>query len=392
MERRKQYYALLLEKCLNLKEINRPLFLVGNKICLKYLEEIKEMALNLGIEDIYMDIQDKDELMDILNKTDIDDIKNNPYFDCHIWDTYALKGAAFLMLKTEMPNYMDSVDKDKLVEASRVMSNTSKEYKRLQLKYEIPWTIALLPCELWAKKLNCTNDELFNIIMDLCMVDDNVMDNWDKQIGKNGELVSKLNGLKISKLFYESPKGTNLEIGLSPYAIWKGTDKGNMIVNMPTYEAFTVPDCHDINGVVFSTRPLSYNGVLIDDFNITFKDGKIIDVEARVGKDALQALVGSCVGSNSLGEVALVDNRTPIASSKYVFENTLLDENASCHLAIGNGFPLCIENYDEKDLEKVGFNRSLVHVDFMIGGKDLNIYALTNKGRILLMNRGEICL
>ena len=161
---------------------------------------------------------------------------------------------------------------------------------------------------------------------------------------------------------------------------------------MPSYEIFTTPDCRTANGVVFNSRPLVFHNNIIDDFYIEFKDGIAIKYKARIGNELLKELIENYKNSNRLGEVALVNNNSPISNTGIIFYNTLFDENASCHLALGRGNPSTIKDYKNmtsEEFDKVGINNSNVHVDFMIGTSDLEIVANTEKGKQLVFKKGN---
>jgi len=167
-----------------------------------------------------------------------------------------------------------------------------------------------------------------------------------------------------------------------------------MIVNCPSYEIFTTPIYYRTEGIVYASRPLCFNGSFISDFYLEFKNGKVVNYGAKEGKELIKGIIESDDFSAYLGEVALVPNNSPISNTGLVYGNTLLDENASCHLALGGGFKDCLRYYDElsnyeKYLNRIGLNLSKNHVDFMIGTEDLNIYAKTNEGKKLIFKNGE---
>lgn len=390
-----KYYDLLLKRCLEIKD---SLFISTNKICLKYANRIVEKARSMGINDVYLNITDSIKVKEHLYCTDISEMDNDPFFNMDKWNEYALKGAAFLMLKTELPGIMQGVSKDKIIKMGNVMLKNQSIYKELQLSYKISWTIACLPNSIWADTIfpNNENSEelLFDYICKMCMVDEisNPIDNWNRQLEINSKMVDKLNALNIKSLSYKGSNGTDLTIGFSDRRIWKGTKKRNFIVNMPSYEIFTSPSNKSINGIVYSTKPLMYNGTLIDEFYLKFKDGKAVEAFAKKGNEALNLLIKSCKNADSLGEVALVSADSPIAKSNICFSNTLYDENASSHLALGHGFPICIDDYDcltQEEIENLGFNISTIHVDFMVGGTMLDIVAKTYDDKeILIMKNG----
>src|SRR5699024_1825730 len=198
-----------------------------------------------------------------------------------------------------------------------------------------------------------------------------------------------LNEKQYKKLILKAP-GTNLEVGLPERHIWQGgtaiSEQGIAFnPNIPTEEVFTVPHKYHVNGTVSSTKPLNYGGNLIDGFRITFKDGKITDFEAKQGEDVLQHLLETDAGARRLGEIALVPDESPVSQSGLIFYNTLFDENASCHIALGKAYPTNLEGgpkMDEKELDQNGVNDSMVHVDFMIGSDGMDIDGVEEDGAV----------
>lgn len=198
-----------------------------------------------------------------------------------------------------------------------------------------------------------------------------------------------LNAHSFKFLHYKNSLGTDLTIELPQNHRWLGgseyrPDGVEFIANLPTEEVFTLPKKTGVNGIVVSSMPLNYNGNLIENFSLQFKDGKIVDFSAEKGDDVLKNLIETDEGSHYLGEVALVPYNSPISQANILFYNTLFDENASCHLAIGKAYPVCIKNgehMDREDLNTSGVNDSLVHVDFMLGTKDLTIIGVTAEGK-----------
>jgi aminopeptidase len=196
-----------------------------------------------------------------------------------------------------------------------------------------------------------------------------------------------LNSKKYAKLHYTSPK-TDLEVALPNGHIWCGAGSVNekgatFMANMPTEEVFTVPHKTGVNGYVSSTKPLSYGGNIIDDFKITFVDGRISEITAAHGEEVLKQLVDSDEGSHYLGEVALVPHQSPISASNILFYNTLFDENASNHFAIGSAYAFCIEGgktMSSDELQEHGLNQSITHVDFMVGSSEMDIDGILEDG------------
>lgn len=400
MTKREKYIKLLLERCLNFKK-SKSLFIGFNVENTEFVDELVETAKKMGITDITFDICNSQLVHDVLKNISIDEIETHPLFDKSIWDVYAAKNASFLFLETEMPGLMDDIESEKIAKSQAVKRNSRKLYTEKQLKYEIPWCIAALPSESWANKLfpNDENayDKLCDLIYDACMINtDNPIDSWGETLKKSFERVSKLNDLKINFLHYTNSLGTDLKVYLHEDTTWKDANKDDMIVNMPTYEIFTSPDFRKTEGIVYGSRPLVYNGKLIDKFYIRFENGKAVEYGAEVGKDLLGAIITSDEQSSYLGEVALINYDSPISNTGIVFYTTLLDENASCHLALGGGFPNTIpngNNLSEKKLIECGINQAKIHVDFMIGTEDLSITANTFDGKCVeIFKDGNFCI
>ena len=205
------------------------------------------------------------------------------------------------------------------------------------------------------------------------------------------EKIKFMNNNNFKSVHLKSANGTDLNIELPEGHIWAGGSEGDVNgipfnANIPTEEVFTLPKKTGVNGIVYSSKPLSYGGNLIDNFSITFKDGKAIDFTAETGYDVLKQMLESDEGAKYLGEVAFVPYNSPISNSKLIFFNTLFDENAACHLAFGRAYESCVKDadkYSEEELEKIGVNNSVIHVDFMIGTSDLEITGINKNGEAI---------
>ena len=394
-----KYIDLLLKRCVNFNK-SKSLLIGYDKVNKDFVEKLVIRAKELGVTDIYLDEEDIIEKKSILMDIKLEEIDNHPYFNKSKWDEYASKDAAFIFLDTEFPHFMDNVDPKKITKAQYVARHSRPIYRKKQLSYQIPWCITALPNEVWAQDVFKGDpnayEKLYLSIMKFCMVDtENPVQSWDKEILKMKLFQDKLNELQIKKLWYKNSKGTDLTLELSERAVWNSAAsecKDGMFVNMPSYEIFTSPDYRKTEGIVYGTRPLVYKGGIIDDFYIRFEKRKVVEFDAKVGKELLSGIINSDEGSCYLGEVALVDKETPISKSGIVTGTILLDENASPHLALGEGFTSAIKDIDnmsEEELKQLGLNFSTAHVDFMIGSDDLNILADTNKGPILILKNGR---
>lgn len=226
----------------------------------------------------------------------------------------------------------------------------------------------------------------------------NPIGNWNEHNRNLSERCRILNGLHLKKLFYRSSNGTDLTVGLMSEGVFAGGGETTLSgryfnPNIPSEEVFTTPRRGLAEGVVYSTKPLSYQGQLIENFHLRFADGKVTEAAAEKGEEVLKKMLAMDEGASYLGECALVPFDSPINESGLLFYNTLFDENASCHLALGRGFSMCVkdyENYSDEKIKELGVNDSMIHVDFMIGARDLSIEGETENGeRISIFKNGN---
>lgn len=394
-----KYLDFILSRCINFNK-SKSLFISYIKENKQIIDKLVKKAQEKGINDIYLEEIDLNYQHELLSKLTIEEIKTHDYFQSNIWDEYAKKDASFLMAESYIPHLMDDIAEEKIAVANFQKRSTKPIYRKKQANYDIPWCIFCLPNEVWADLIfpNSKNsyEDLYLTIFKACMIDENDPSAyWNNYIEKTNAKVELLNDLEIKRLHYTNSLGTDLYVNLIPNAKWLGVGTGkekDMLVNMPSYEIFTSPDYHKTEGIVYSSKPLNYNGTLIEDFFLEFKDGKIINYDARKGKNVLKGIIESDANSKYLGEVALVPINSPIANMNLTFYETLFDENASCHLALGDSFITIIDNYEKyskDDLLAMGLNQSKIHVDFMIGTDDLNIDAETKDGIINIFKDGK---
>lgn len=396
-----KYADLLINRCLNFKK-SKSLFISYFDDNQEFVNKIVQWANKIGVNDIYLNVKNKEEHKCKLLQS-IEEINEDEYFDESTWDEYAKKNSAFLILSTEFPHYFEDVPSANISAAAFKMRSTKPVYKKKQELDEISWCIAVMPNKVWAKsKFPNLNEEdayneLFKLMCNATMTDkDNPILEWNNFLDKQQRLVNKLNSLEITSMHYTNSLGTDLYLELPKGVIWQCAGYGSdMIVNMPTYEVFTSPDYRKTNGIVYATRPLMYSGALIENFWLKFENGKVIDYDAKIGKDILKGIIESDSFSSFLGECALVSVNSPIAKTNFVFGETCLDENASCHIALGDAFPECLKDADKMSIDErkeKGLNHSSNHVDFMIGSEDLNILADTKDGKIMIFKNGDFNL
>ena len=368
-----KYADVLLRTCLKVEK-EQPLFISYNKERQDFVDVVVKRAKEFGIEDIFLDSQDPFLKHEALLQHTIDELKELPYWNKKDWDTYSEKNAAFLMLASETPGLMKDVDSDKLSEMTMYSLQTRPIFNDSRDK------------ELFPNSANAV-DELWDKIFDVCNIKNNPVDTWNNKIKKLKERAAKLNDYQFETLVYSSSNGTNFKVELPKKHIWATgyetlADGKEVLVNFPTEEIFTSPNKDSASGIVYSSKPLDYQDVIIDDFFIEFENGKVINCGAKKGEDTLKKLISMCENSDMLGEVALVPNDSPISNSNITFLGTLFDENAACHLALGDSFPECLQDSKGKtkdDLFNLGLNKCDSHVDFMIGTKYLNIKGITKE-------------
>ncbi|MBM7570532.1 aminopeptidase [Aquibacillus albus] len=314
--------------------------------------------------------------------------------DKHLY--YAEDGAALLAIRSTNPDLLKDINPGRVAKATKAGAEAMKEFRKYTMNDRIPWSIISIPTGDWAQKIfpDKTKEEaiesLWDQIFKIVRVDkEDPVAAWDEHNKTLRKAREFLNKRQYKKLVFKS-EGTDITFELPEGHIWKGGSAklaGTDIdfnPNMPTEEVFTMPHKYGVNGTVSSTKPLNYGGNVIDNFSLTFKDGKVVDYKAEQGYETLKHLLETDDGSSRLGELALVPHESPISQSGLIFYNTLFDENASCHIALGKAYPTNLKGgseMNEEELDKHGVNDSLTHVDFMIGSADLNIDGVTADGK-----------
>ena len=300
-----------------------------------------------------------------------------------------------LYLESADPDALAGIDQLKRAEAMRLRWAVTKPISdEMENRYQ--WCIAAVPGEAWARKVfpglapADAVERLWEAILRCSRAfEGDPAENWARHNAFLAERCAKLNALGLVRLEYRSANGTELSVGLIPEALFLGGAETNPVngaaynPNIPSEEVYVTPRAGEAEGIVYATRPLSSRGVLIEDFWIRFENGRAVDCGARKNEEALRALIAMDEGSAMLGECALVPYMSPIRESGLMFFNTLFDENAACHLALGRGYTSNIRDYGKYTLEELralGVNDSMVHEDFMIGSADLAVTGITASG------------
>ena len=318
---------------------------------------------------------------------------------------YSRRGAGWISVSGSDPEAFKGVDPKRMQIRSAAMNKALEEHYKLMMASEIPWTVAAVPQVKWAAKVfpDLSTEEamrsLWEKILEAVRIGDgDAVEKWAEHDRFLKEKCRMLNEYAFEKLHYENSLGTDFTVGLVKGHIWEGGSEtagtGTVFeANMPTEEIFTMPHKDKAEGTLVSALPLCYRGNLIKNFRLTFHEGKVVEYAAEEGEEILKSLLEGDEGSKHLGEVALVPYASPISQMKTLFYNTLFDENASCHFALGECYPTTIQggaNMSEEELAAAGGNSSMNHEDFMVGTADLKITGIRENGeRIVLFENGD---
>jgi aminopeptidase len=390
-----KYAELVVKVGVNVQP-NQYLYIAASTDSLPLARLITQKAYEAGARQVFVDLSD-----DQISRTRYELAPDDSFDFFPEWkkqerEWLADQGAAFVSIVSQSPDLFKGIDSKRIATFQRAAGTALSKYRQYVQSDKISWTVIANPSKDWAAKVFPQLEEakqvdaLWDAIFKATRSDlENPVQAWVEHNDTLHEKVDYLNEKKYVKLHYTAP-GTDLTIDLPAGHLWCGAgsinEKGDsFMANMPTEEVFTVPHKDGVNGYVSSTKPLSYGGNIIDNFKITFENGRITDVVAEQGEEVLKTLVDTDEGSHRLGEVALVPHDSPISNSNLLFFNTLFDENASNHLAIGSAYAFCVEGgktMNSEQLAAAGLNQSITHVDFMIGSAEMNIDGIQEDGTV----------
>lgn len=311
---------------------------------------------------------------------------------------------AMIYLDSDDPDGFKGVNQTKMAKARQARYKIIKPYRE-QMENRYQWCIAAIPGPEWAKKIfpkeskSAAIEKLWEAILFTARVDEDPVRAWEEHNRDLADRCAYLNSLGLESLEYRAGNGTDFKVGILEDTLFMGGAEKlsgkdlSFNPNIPSEEAFISPRKGAAEGIVYASRPLSYNGEIIDGFWVRFEGGKVVDVHADRNEDLLREMIGMDEGASMLGEVALVPYNSPIRESGLLFYSTLFDENAACHLALGAGFTNCLKNYEKYTQEECyakGINNSMIHVDFMIGTADLEITGITkDQKRVPIFREGN---
>ncbi|MFP4078706.1 MAG: aminopeptidase [Candidatus Izemoplasmataceae bacterium] len=312
------------------------------------------------------------------------------------YEHYVKEGACFISITSPVPGLNKDVPSAKLQKAGQARMCKLEFFQTHMMGNRAQWTIVGAPNVVWARKVFPEKEEeeaveaLWEAILNASRVteDNDPVTDWEAHNERLARHNQILNDHQFKALHFKNSLGTDITVELVKNHVWAGgneTSTSGVVFNpnIPTEESFTMPYKYGVNGKVVATKPLNYQGNLIEDFWLEFKDGAVIDFDAKKEKDTLKSLVEFDEGSRYLGEIALIPYDSPISNTGILFFNTLFDENASCHMALGRAYPMNVEGGTEMDkeaLEKVGSNQSMAHSDFMFGSPDLTVTGIKHDG------------
>lgn len=400
----KNYACYIAFKGINVKKDQRVIIRTAPEQ-LDFVEMLVEQCYLAGASKVSLEWRFDAALRLDIKYQHIDELSSLDPWEVERWREKAERLPANIYLDSDDPDAFNGVDKDKWAVAQQKRFSVTKEYRdRMENRYQ--WCVAAVPGVKWARKVfpGLSDDEavekLWGTIISCSRADIDPMAQWAEHNAQIHSKCDRLNSLKLRRLRYRSLKtGTDFSVGLMPQMRFMGGSEllsdgvTEFNANIPSEEVFTTPMRGDAEGIVYATRPLCYRGVMIDGFWLRFEKGRAVEYHADENEDALKMMLEMDEGASMLGECAFVPYSSPIRKSGLLFYNTLFDENASCHLAMGDGYSSCLEdfqNYTPEQARALGVNESMIHEDFMIGSDDLEIIGITEDGReVRIFTDGE---
>lgn len=355
---------------------------------------ITQEAYKLGAAEVIVQWTDDQIQREFLLHAATDRIENVPQSKIDQADEWLEKGASRISVVSADPDAFAGVDSQRVASYQAAAGKALMNLRKATQANKVSWTVVAAAGKQWAAKVfpDLPEEEQVDALWDQIFKTTRVYEEdpvlaWKKHDEKSAKKAEELNQEQFSALHYTAP-GTDIIIGLPKNHLWEGAGSYNargkkFMANMPTEEVFTAPDSHRVDGYISSTKPLSYAGTIISGMKFTFKDGKVVDFSAEQGEDVLAKLLDTDEGARRLGEVALVPDPSPISQSGIIFFNTLFDENASNHLALGSAYAFSVKGGTEmsdEELAEAGLNRSQTHVDFMVGSDKMDIDGIREDG------------
>ncbi|WP_058308755.1 aminopeptidase [Gracilibacillus massiliensis] len=390
----KKYAQLALRTGVNLQK-DQGLLVQAPIEAIEFVRIVVKEAYQIGAKNVHVEWKDDDLTYLKMKHAPMEVLETFPKWRKDAMIGMVKDGYAVLNIYGENPDLLKDIDGTRMAAVTMASSKALKEYRDYMMNDKARWSIVGYPTTEWAEKIfpklpaDEAKDKLWKEIFRIARVDqEDPIDAWKKHNQLLKDAREYLNHKNYQKLHFQA-EGTDLTIELPKGHIWHGgaakaTDNVTFNPNIPTEEVFSMPHKYGVNGKVTSTKPLSFQGQLIENFTLTFKDGKVSDYTCEKGEQALkQLLEADNDGASRLGEVALVPHESPVSQAGIIFYNTLFDENASCHIALGKAYPTNIKggsDMNDKEMDQHGVNDSIVHEDFMIGSAEMDIDGITVDG------------
>lgn len=391
---KKDYAELVIRTGVNIQKGQR-LLITSEIECADFAKLCAEAAYDAGCKEVLFRWHDDeltrmkylraaDEVFDSVDPWEVQ--RSNMLVD---------EGCAFLSIYAEDPESLKGVDPDRIRRAQISSGKALEYYRQKMMSSACPWSVVSVPTKAWARLVfpELSEDDavarLWEEILACCRVDGgDAVQNWQNHIDELKKHVDILNVYNFKSLRYKNSAGTNVTLDLPEGHFWEGgaEKSGTGVIfspNMPTEEVFTLPERNSMNGTIVSTKPLSHNGTVIEGIVFKVENGRIVEAHADKGEEILKDAITVDEGASYFGEVALVPYDSPISNSGVLFFNTLFDENASCHFAFGEAYPMIkgADDMSREELKERGVNISMTHVDFMVGSEDLEITGITHDGK-----------
>ncbi len=390
----KDYARLIIEVGINVQE-GKPIGISAPVEAYKFVRELTRLAYERGASDVTFNWYD-----DPITRLKYE---HAPLSEFEIFPDWAVqrghyegeRGTGRISVVANDPELLTGIDPEKIEAANKARAIAMKDVVKYSMNDINSWCVVAIPSTAWAEKVfpelegQAAVDALWEAIFKACRIDlEDPVAAWKEHLASLKSHADYLNEKKFLAFHYRSDNGTDLRVGLPEGHIWISGDSVNshgdtFVANMPTEEVFTAPDARHVDGILKSSKPLVYGGNIIDRFSLEFKDGAVVNFQAEVGEKYLEDMLNVDENSRRLGEIALVPHDSPISNSNILFFNTLFDENASCHFALGKAYPTCLEGGTEltnEELQERGINDALIHEDFMVGSSSLEITGITADG------------
>ncbi|MDX8045061.1 aminopeptidase [Gracilibacillus sp. S3-1-1] len=389
-----KYAKLALHTGVNLQK-GQGLLIQAPLEAVEFVRVVVKQAYEMGAKNVHVEWGDDELTFLKMKHSPMEVLETYPEWRKEAMVGMVKDGYAVLNIYGENPDLLKAIDGKRMAAVTKASSVALKEYRDYMMNDKARWSIVGYPTTEWAQKVypdldaQEAKERLWQEIFRIGRVDqEDPIEAWNKHNQLLKDAREYLNEKNYAKLHFEA-EGTDLTIELPKGHIWHGgaaTAKDGVVFNpnMPTEEVFSMPHKYGVNGYVTSTKPLSFQGQLIENFTLTFKDGKVVDYTCEKGAEALKQLLEADEdGASRIGEVAIVPHESPVSQSGVIFFNTLFDENASCHIALGKAYPTNIKggsDMNDVEMDEHGVNDSIVHEDFMIGSADMNIDGITVSG------------